>query len=351
MKFDIASDAKNFIAGKPVKFPPFAPPTGPTGRRTIVEKYVLELTYDLDVTTAQINEENWWKLFANVSLNDAAGPRRNSSGPGLRHAHIEMVGAKEYQEGGDLGTGAGQTGTLRLDLPFQPDYSKDGRAYAIHADLMRTLHLTCAPSTALNLGTSVVTINSISIAVRAYCREESWGRVSFKSRDFIGETEMQSLTEQSVEVDGDEKLPLPFMLAYKADDQDTDMSGWTQHRVLPFMTEDVTREKQVYDYIADRDGVDYLEPVTAAVPKAVVIWRTGGKNPKQNDHPYVDKLTIKATNTVASAMVVYRTLQPRSEKWDRLVAKKHNVSKIRPKRHIPGGANANRFGELVGEAA
>lgn len=335
MKNNYPSQSFTFSAGGQAICKPFVPAKGPTGRRNVIDRITAEITYAWTPATANLLGENVPNIVSNLIVNDAAGQRRNLPGRALRLATIKMLQSHGYREQADIATGA-QSGVVRLEIPFAIERAKDGKEFAIPADLMGDIQLTWCGAAGLDYGTSTVTIGATSVVFRAYTHEEE--SIELKARDLIKDEIMATTTESEHAVNG----YLDFVLAYKDGDELADMSGWTSTIIKPFQLLGEAAAQKLYEYREDHGAAaeETTNPFILATPKAVVVHSTRGDKPKLSDHPLLQSYTLNATNTVASAHIITRAILPRNSQVDAKVMKAYNKSSVQGG---PLSPNRNRF--------
>ncbi len=312
------SGALNYVSNKVLKFSNWVPPRGPTGLRNVIDRIELRANYDLTVATAVMQGENLPELFARIDLADTGGGRRLCPGRALRLANYRMMEARNIHEFADIAVGANKTGTYILDLPLVNDHAEFPEDACLPAELLKYLHITCPTAASLSLGTSVVTVNSISYELVAFCHEEESVRVF--ARSYLGEETMETTTQGNIDVGGGFMF---WALGYKAGDALADMTNWVGHRIIGLQPEVRTIADKQHEYMRDygvgsngtTPGANiYNDPHLLAAPKCVVIWATSGKRPRIKDHAFVEKFRIEAPdNTIDDVTVLTYSRLPKNE--------------------------------------
>lgn len=336
MKTNYVSASESFTANGVTTFKNWVPAKGPTGRRNVIDKIVAEVTYAWTPSTANLLGENIPNICANLIVNDAGGQRRNLPGRAIRVANTKMLRSHGYREHADLATGAERTGVFRLEIPFAIERAKDGKEFAIPAELLGDIQWTWCGSSGLDYGSGTVSIGTTSLVLRAYTHEEN--EISLKARDFIKDEVMKTTTESTHACGGF----LDYILAYKDGDELADMSAWGTTIVKPFQLLAETAAQKLYDYQEDHGAAAEIttNPFILATPKALVIHSTRGEAPKLNDHPLLKEFTVQASTGVASSHLITRVILPRNPQVDGAVMSRYGKSSVGGG---PLGPKSNRF--------
>lgn len=350
-KKSYVSNAQAFSVGAQLKFPPFVDAVGPTGRRNVIDSIDVEVTYSLTPSTANMQGENMPNLFSQIEVLDAGGARRSFTGRAARLAAIRQDGPQYFPELADLATGAARTGEYRLPLIFNSRKSFNGKEFSIPAELLRQINLTCCASNGLDYGSGTVAIGTCTVTLRAHCHEEH--QVRLKARDFIGEEVMRTTSESTHQV-GPEGGFVDWIVAYKDGDALADISGWTAHRVLPMITENESFALKLHEYQRENGAANngatpggeiYNDPFLQATVKAINVF-SAGWDAKLHDMHFAEAVTIRATNTLADAVILMRSVQPRNGALDRSILRSYGKSQAVVKSGPEGEANS-KFLEKV----
>ena len=327
-----------YAASKPLKWNNWVPAHGPTGRRNMILGLLLKCSYNVDVATAVIQGEDLARLFFNVRVSTKGGDRWNLPGEGSRIMSNVLMGPMRSFEGADVAVATPSTGEHALWIPFAKPFARRWYDFAIAADVLREVEITCPSQADLDLGTSAVTINAAtSYSILAVCREAD--AVEIPMYDVIGETAMETLTQGTIHVGGGY---LAEAVAYAAGTPGgAAMTNWTDHRIPSLLNDPLLAAdwKFLYNLRNSAAPQDDATPGTELLNdpvkqnRARIVHLPGGYgDDKLVDLPFVSgALIVKATNSVADVKIAHRVIYPTPENERRFVASAHRVAKGRIK--------------------
>lgn len=328
----------NYAASKPLKWNNWIPAQGPTGRRNMVLGLLLKCSYSVDVATAVIQGEDLARLFFNVRISTHGGDRWNLSGEGSRIMSAVLTGPLRSFEGADVPVATPSTGEHALWIPFAKPFTRRWYDFAIGADVLREVEVTCPSQADLDLGTSAVTVNAAtSYSVMAVTREAD--SIEIPCYDVVGETAMETLTQGTVHVGGGY---LAEVLAYASGTPGgAAMTNWTEHRIPSLMNDPLIAADAKFFYglrnsAAPQDdatpGTAILNDPIAQNRARVVHMLDGYGDDKLLDHPFIaGSIVVKATNTVADVKLMHRVIHPTPDSERARVARDWKVQKGRVK--------------------
>lgn len=337
-KLSYLSRSFTYTAGKPIKFNPWVPERGPTGRRNMILGLLLKVSYSVDVATAVIQGEDLARLFFNIRISSHGGDRWNLPGEASRMMSQILLGPARFHESADVAVATPSTGEYALYIPFAKPYAHRAYDFAIGADALREVEITCPSQADLDLGTSAVTVNAAtSYSVLALTREVEG--VEFPMFDVISETAMETLTQGTIHLAGGY---LAEAFAYAAGTPGgAAMTNWTEHRLQGLLNDPLGAHDWKFMYnlrnqaapnLQSTPGTNVWNDPVRNDRARIVHMLPGMGDDKLVDHPFIPgSLTVKATNSVADVKIAHRAIYPTPAAESRRVGKAWGVSKVRVK--------------------
>jgi hypothetical protein len=327
-----------YTAGKPIKFNPWVPPNGPTGRRNMILGLLLKVSYSIDVGTAVIQGEDLARMFFNIKISTVGGDRWNLPGEASRMMSMILMGPQRFHESADVAVATPSTGDYALYIPLAKPYAHRWYDFAVPADVLREVEITCPSQSDLDLGTSTTTINAATMySILAVTREVD--AVEFPMFDVVAESAMETLTQGTIHVGGGY---LAEAFAYASGTPGgAAMTNWTEHRIPQILPDSLQDDDWKFLYnlrnqaAPNDDGTPGTELWNDPVRQnraRIVHLLPGFGDDKLVDHPFVGgSLTVKATNSVADVRIAHRIIYPTPEAEVRKVGRERKVRTLRVK--------------------
>lgn len=332
------SRSHTYSAGKPIKFNPWVPPNGPTGRRNMILGLLLKCSYNIDVAAAVLQGEDLARLFFNIRVSTVGGDRWHLPGEASRIMSTMLVGPSRFHESADVPIAAGNVGEYALWIPFEKPSAHRSYDFAIAADVLREVEIVCPSQTDLDLSGAGVTINAAtSYSILAVTREVDG--VEFPMWDVVGETAMETTTQGTIHVGGG---MLAEAFAYASGSPGgASMANWTEHRIPQILPDPLLDDDWKFLYnlrnrAAPNDdgtpGTELWNDPFRQNRARIVHMLPGYGDDKLVDHPFVGgSLQIKATNSVADVRIVHRVIHPTPAAEVRKVGTERKVRSLRVK--------------------
>lgn len=172
--FRFKSPAQAWVSEATLDFKKFVETRGPRGGRIVIDTLILHAELSLTVATATTEGEDFYRAFRKVTVEEVNGVRRLNevTGDALRLISYAHMGADETHEHPDFAAGGPTTVNFTCAIPFTKRYAHEPGDYAMAAEMLERVSITCASAANLSLGTSAVTVNSGTYWVIAECHEE-----------------------------------------------------------------------------------------------------------------------------------------------------------------------------------
>lgn len=195
------SETKNVAIGQPLEFSEFVPQKGPSGRRVVVDRFIICVAGVITVATADWNGKDVPRILGNVAVEDTAGKQRwNLSGLKSRMASIFFNGIEEHSDHATIAQAAGAAVDLRLIIPMTKQKVTRGKDFALPADLFRKVSLNINSYAGAASGTTVLSAATLTCYVLAEWHEEH--NVEFKAEDVVKSTDFNSSTQCKLTLGG-----------------------------------------------------------------------------------------------------------------------------------------------------
>ncbi len=293
------------------------PREGPNGGRNMIDGFQLVVDGQVDVTTAVIQGEDLARMWGRILVEQTDGVKRwNLPGDASRVMSYLLAGPDKYSEHADVAASTNQAADPTLWIPMAKPYTRDPQDFALPVDMFKHLVITNMPSTDLNIGTSVVTVDSISYYVIAEVHEEL--EVRIPCVDEIAMTELTTATEGRLSING--KLH-DLTLHARGASGGASLANLTDVRIdelamppftrVPDLEAAYRRSRNIGSNSNATIGNEvYSDPHVTDQAAAVLV---ADEETSFYEGPVLSSVKLNLTNSVASLRAIHRTIIPASQ--------------------------------------
>lgn len=312
----------------------FVPRQGPNGGRVVIDGFRVVVEWDIDVATAAAEGEDFARLFGNVQVVQRDGlVRWNLSGDRTRAACFALLGPQRMTDNADTGSSENDlTGRTELYVPMSKPWVHTEDDTALPVDnFAKVIIAGVTLATVLDIGSSAVTVNSLTYFVIADCHEDL--DLQFYCVDVVKADLHTSTSETVISVGG--KVH-DLLLHATGAGGGASLSNLTNVRIdepagmLQTMTRLELESKYRYKRLAGASsatvgGERYSDPFVNDKACAVIL---SDKRTSSWSGAYAERLKLNLSNSVSSIYSITRTMKPRSIESMNQIAAQYGVNRI-----------------------
>jgi hypothetical protein len=303
---------------------------GPNGGRLVVDQITAHGVFNVDVATAALKGEDFYRFFRTVDLKTVFDGMRYNNVPGdcLRVFLYGSEGGDRTKEHADSAVSNGQTLRATLSIPLSRRNMHTDEDYALAAELIERIKIGCALASEMSLGSSVVTINSGSYYLIFECHEEH--DIIYHAVDEVRVQDFESTTATEPRLNVNGRLQELFLFVRGAAGGASLAnltSAWIHQPqnmapellVQPDLIEFYARQRNEVTGGSASTGVAMRSnPFVASTTRAVAVLLSTGT--RAFDQPESDTVIVKTVHTLGATLtMVARIAKPRtSDTFNRL---------------------------------
>lgn len=320
------SEVKARTGSRDNEFFDFFPREGPTGGRVVLMGVWCYANWQVDITGAAEEGEDFARIFGRIQIETRQGVKRwNLTGAQTRIASYAFCGPEKYSENADTGASeTNLTGTTAIYVPLAKPLVHTPDDFALPGDEFGKVIITDCAAADLDIGSCDATIDSVDYYLILDAVEEH--DLQLHCTDVVKADLMTSTSEGVISVMG--KLhDLIFWAAGAAGGASlanlTDVRIDEPAGVLPTSKRtELLREYRWKRGVGSNlngtiGGEVRSDPFTAGKAVYAIV---STKNTSAWAGPYMDRLKINMTNSVSSVYAITRTVKPRPKSEANAVA-------------------------------
>lgn len=337
--FQFTSEQKSWTTGgqSALDFEGFVELHHDGGKRVVIDGFELHAQASLTVATATTFGEDLYKIFRALTVEQKDKVKRadNLSGQGLRIYDYGVMDPAHVNEAQDFAVGGPTTVYVSAYFPLRKEWTENPEAFSMPADLFKLVRIYMAQNGDMSIGTSAVTINSITYWVVADCHAED--TVIGHSVDTVYERDFDSQLETQLVVGG--RTHDLYLFAPGAHGGQL-LTGLNEVNVLeefqqsqlvwPDLTRRYARERDEATNLGSTTGQRArTNPFVPAIadnnaPRAVAAILSTGNRPNEGQvRDHLRCKTVQSGFTAGTIRCVVRDVIERTAKADQIVAKKY----------------------------
>lgn len=324
--FRFKSPAQAWVSDATLDFKKFIETRGPRGGRMVIDTLILHAEFSLTIAAATAQGEDFYRMFRKVTVEEINGVRRLNevTGDALRLISYAHMGSDETVEHADFAAGGPTTVNFTCAIPISKRYAHEPGDYAMAAEMLERVSITCAAETDIELGAVAATIHSGTYWVIAECHEE-WDLVQHLQDEWVVRPFAAASTAEQ-ELNFSKGRIQDLYLYVRGADGGQTLANLTDVYIEHLMPRALRKDpdlKQHYarargeaqNFLTTTGGAKTTCPFVGSTLRAVAVLLSTGT--KSFEGPERTQVQVKLTNSAdlpAAASIVARIVYPRDQK-------------------------------------
>jgi hypothetical protein len=317
------SESKPWVSGAQLEFQTSSlPKQGPNGGRLVITAIAAHFDGQVDVTVGNWQGEDLYRIFAKTSVKQRDGLLRYNEVPGdaQRIYLYQEFGGDKTKEHADVAVANNVAVKATMWLPLKKRYSQRDEDYALAAQLLQHVKITCATTTDVSVGGATVAFDSGNYYLIFECIEEM--DICYHAVDEIKVQDFESTTAQEARLNVNGRLQ-SLALYVRGGDGGASLANLTSawiHQpqnmapelaLNPDLQEFYARERNECTGISSTTGSPIRSnPFTASTIRACSVLMSTGQS--CFEQPETDTVVVKTSHTLgATITMVARIAKPR----------------------------------------
>lgn len=322
-KLKYKTESKPWASGTQLEFlTTVIPKQGPNGGRIVIDSIAVHGTAQIDVTVGNLQGEDLYRWFGPMSVKQRDGVLRYNEVPGdaQRIFLYQEFGGAYTKEHADVAVANNVAITATCWLPLAKEFAQRDEDYALAAQLLSTVRVTCATATDLSVGGATVAVDFGTYYLIFECHEEM--DVVYHAIDEVKTKNFESTTTTESVLNVNGRLQ-SLALYVRGGDGGASLanltSAWISQPqnmapellVSPDLQEFYARERgEVTGSSATTGNPIRSNPFTAATIRACSVLHTNKTS--CFDQPETDSVIVKTSHTLGATLtMVARIAKPR----------------------------------------